>query len=260
MLLQEFSVFVRSESPSFAKRAQLRVMTQLPQPLKAQPTVYIVDDDQATRKSLRWLVETLGVSVQTFHSGASFLDSYDPVQPGCLVLDVMMAGMTGLELQRELNAREIEIPVIVLTGYGDVPTAVNALKNGAVEFLEKPFDGEVLLEQVRKALELDDSRRREWDAGEEVRARYKRLTPREKQILKMVVDGLSSKEIATLCGVSFKTVEAHRAKIMKKMEATGVAHLVKMVVSCTDIGSQTVTEPSANSGNGVASAGGAAGD
>jgi FixJ family two-component response regulator len=235
-------------------------MTQLTPPVKAQPTVYIVDDDQATRKSLRWLVETLGVSVQTFHSGASFLDSYDPVQPGCLVLDVMMAGMTGLELQRELNARKIEIPVIVLTGYGDVPTAVNALKNGAVEFLEKPFDGEVLLEQVRKALELDDSQRRERDAGEEVRARYKRLTPREKQILKMVVDGLSSKEIATLCGVSFKTVEAHRAKIMKKMEATGVAHLVKMVVTfCTDIDNQTVKEPSGNSASGVASAGGAAG-
>ncbi len=227
-------------------------MTQLTTPLKTQPTVYIVDDDQATRKSLRWLVETLGVSVQTFHSGASFLDSYDPVQPGCLVLDVMMAGMSGLELQRELNARKIEIPVIVLTGYGDVPTAVVALKNGAIEFLEKPFDGEVLLEQVRKALELDSSRRRERDAGDVIRQRLARLTPREREILKMVVDGLSSKEIATKLGVSFKTVEAHRAKVMKKMEAKSVAQLVKMVVSCTDIGSQSATEGGVDSGNGAA--------
>ena len=207
--------------------------------LSSQPTVYVVDDDQATRKSLRWLVETLGVPVQTFHSGASFLDSYDPLQPGCLILDVMMGGMSGLDLQKELNERKIEIPVIVLTGYGDVPTAVRALKNGAVEFLEKPFDGEVLLEQVRRALEVDALRRRERDAGEVVRTRLSRLTPREMEILKLVVEGLSSKEIANKLDVSFKTVEAHRAKIMRKMEASGVAQLVRMVVSNTDIGDES---------------------
>jgi two-component system, LuxR family, response regulator FixJ len=218
---------------------------------KAQPTVYIVDDDQATRKSLRWLVETLGVSVQTFHSGASFLDSYDPAQPGCLVLDVMMAGMSGLELQRELNERQVEIPVIVLTGYGDVPTAVIALKNGAIEFLEKPFDGEVLLDQVRRALELDSLRRRERDAGEAVRQRLSSLTPREDEILKLVVDGLSSKEIASQLEVSFKTVEAHRAKIMRKMKANGVAQLVKMVVTCTEVGSHgtDADSPAKTAGN-----------
>ncbi|HET6327622.1 MAG TPA: response regulator [Planctomycetaceae bacterium] len=205
-------------------------------PFPSQPTVYVVDDDQATRKSLRWLVETLGVPVQTFHSGVSFLDSYDPSQPGCLVLDVMMAGMTGLELQKELNERKIQIPVIVLTGYGDVPTAVRALKNGAVEFLEKPFDGEVLLEQIRRALGIDADRRRERDASEVVRLRLAKLTPREREILKLVVDGLSSKEIATQLEVSFKTVEAHRAKIMRKMEANGVAQLVRMVVTTTDPG------------------------
>jgi len=207
--------------------------------LQMHPTVFVVDDDQATRKSLRWLVETLGVPVQTFHSGASFLDSYDPAQPGCLVLDVMMGGgMSGLELQKELNERQIEIPVIVLTGYGDVPTAVRALKNGAVEFLEKPFDGEVLLEQVRRALSIDALRRRERDANEVVRQRLLKLTPREGEILNLVVDGLSSKEIATQLEVSFKTVEAHRAKIMRKMQANGVAQLVRMVVTTTDIGTQ----------------------
>jgi two-component system, LuxR family, response regulator FixJ len=219
-------------------------MTESIPQLKTQPTVYIVDDDQATRKSLRWLVETLGVPVQTFHSGTSFLDSYDPSQPGCLVLDVMMAGLSGLEIQRELNERQFQIPVIVLTGYGDVPTAVRALKNGAVEFLEKPFDGEALLQQIRRALELDCSRRREHEAGEEVRQRLARLTPREAEILKLVVDGLSSKEIAAQLKVSFKTVEAHRAKIMRKMEANGVAQLVRMYV--------TTMGPSAQaSGNGA---------
>jgi two-component system response regulator FixJ len=212
-------------------------------PLPSQPTVFVVDDDQATRKSLRWLVETLGVPVQTFHSPTSFLDSYDPTQPGCLVLDVMMGGgMSGLDLQKELNGREIEIPVIVLTGYGDVPTAVRALKNGAVEFLEKPFDGEVLLEQIRRALEIDATRRRERDAGEVVRQRLMKLTPRETEILGLVVEGLSSKEIATQLDVSFKTVEAHRAKIMRKMEANGVAQLVRMVVTTTDLGPATADD------------------
>ena len=124
-----------------------------------QPTVYIVDDDLATRKSLRWLVETLGVPVQTFHCAVSFLDAYDPSMPGCLVLDMMMPGMSGLELQKELLDRGIDIPVIVLTGYADVSTAVRTLKNGAVEFLEKPFNDDVLLEQIRKALALDTLRR-----------------------------------------------------------------------------------------------------
>ena len=199
--------------------------------LQMHPTVFVVDDDQATRKSLRWLVETLGVPVQTFHSGASFLDSYDPAQPGCLVLDVMMGGgMSGLELQKELNERQIEIPVIVLTGYGDVPTAVRALKNGAVEFLEKPFDGEVLLEQVRRALSIDALRRRERDANEVVRQRLLKLTPREGEILNLVVDGLSSKEIATQLEVSFKTVEAHRANLMRKLRLRSVSELVRYAI------------------------------
>jgi two-component system, LuxR family, response regulator FixJ len=196
-----------------------------------QPTVYIVDDDQATRKSLRWLVETLGVPVKTFHCAVSFLDAYDPSQPGCLVLDVMMPGMSGLELQQELRQRGIDIPVIVLTGYGDVASAVRALKNGAVEFLEKPFNDEVLLEQIRRALTLDSRRRGERGEKEIVRERISRLTPREHEILGLVVDGLSSKEIAARLDVSFKTVEAHRAKIMRKMEAESVAQLVRIVVS-----------------------------
>ncbi len=198
-----------------------------------QPTVYIVDDDQATRKSLRWLVETLGVPVQTFHCAVSFLDAYDPSMPGCLVLDMMMPGMSGLELQRELNERGIDIPTIVLTGYADVATAVRTLKGGAVEFLEKPFNDDVLLEQIRLALALDARRRSERGARDVVRDRMARLTPREGEILDHVVEGLSSKEIASRLNVSFKTVEAHRAKVMRKMEAESVAQLVRLVVSST---------------------------
>jgi two-component system, LuxR family, response regulator FixJ len=197
----------------------------------SQPTVYIVDDDLATRKSLRWLVETLGVPVQTFHCAVSFLDAYDPSMPGCLVLDMMMPGMSGLELQKELLDRGIDIPVIVLTGYADVSTAVRTLKNGAVEFLEKPFNDDILLEQIRKALALDTLRRSQRGAREVVHERMARLTPREREILDLVVEGLSSKEIAGRLTVSFKTVEAHRAKVMRKMEAESVAQLVRMVVS-----------------------------
>jgi two-component system, LuxR family, response regulator FixJ len=201
-----------------------------------QPTVYIVDDDQATRKSLRWLVETLGVPVQTFHCAVSFLDAYDPSMPGCMVLDMMMPGMSGLELQQELNARGIDIPVIVLTGYADVATAVRTLKGGAVEFLEKPFNDDVLLEQIRLALALDARRRSERGARDVVHERMLRLTPRESEILDLVVEGLSSKEIAGRLNVSFKTVEAHRAKVMRKMEAESVAQLVRMVVSANSKG------------------------
>jgi two-component system, LuxR family, response regulator FixJ len=168
----------------------------------------------------------------------SFLDAYDAAQPGCLVLDMMMPGMNGLELQRELLDRGIEIPVIVLTGYGDVPTAVRALKNGAVEFLEKPFNDDVLLEQIRLALMLDGRRRRERDVLDLVHERIARLTPREYEILALVVDGLSSKEIAGRLTVSFKTVEAHRAKIMRKMEAESVAQLVRIVVSANSLADQ----------------------
>jgi two-component system response regulator FixJ len=196
-----------------------------------QPTVYIVDDDQATRKSLRWLVETLAVPVKTFHCATSFLEEYDPDEPGCLVLDVMMPGMTGLDLQRELNARRIDIPIIILTGYADVSTAVQTLKNGAFEFLEKPLNDDVLLERIQQALATDTQRRANRGMSGAVRERIARLTRREYDVLGLVVDGLSSKQIAGRLNVSFKTVEAHRAKIMKKMEAESVAQLVRIIVS-----------------------------
>ena len=206
----------------------------LPSPT-LQPTVYIVDDDAGVRKSLRWLIETLGVPVKTFESAANFLDVCDARMPGCLVLDVVMPGMTGLELQEELRRRGAEIPIIMLTGYADVPTAVRSLKNGAVEFLEKPFDDDVLLQQVQRALALDARRRKERGECDDVFERMTRLTPREHEVLDLVVEGLSSKEIAARISVSFKTVEAHRAKIMTKIEAASVADLVRLVVGASSL-------------------------
>ena len=194
-----------------------------------QATIYIVDDDEGLRKSLRWLIETLDVRVETYESAESFLGIYQPDGPSCLVVDVAMPAMTGLELQRELRRRGDQIPVIVLTGYGDVPTAVDALKHGAIEFLEKPFESELLLARIGEALAEDARRDQQRKEFRVVQQRLSGLTPRQSEVLRLVVEGLSSKEIAVRLFVSFKTVEAHRQAIMKKMEARSVAELVRTV-------------------------------
>jgi two-component system response regulator FixJ len=200
-------------------------------PPLAQQTVFIVDDEPAIRRSLQLLIEMLGMPVRAFPSAPSFLDAYKPGDSGCLILDLGMPEMTGLDLQQELIRRGCDIPIIVLTGYGDIPSAICALKSGAVEFLEKPVDDDVLLDHVRRALALDAQHRRQRSEHNSVRVRVERLTPREREVLRLVVDGLASKEIAQRLHVSCKTVEAHRARIMKKMETDGVADLVRIVVS-----------------------------
>lgn len=194
-------------------------------------TVYVVDDDPAVRKSLRWLIESVGLPVKTFGAGSEFLEQYDRHAPGCLVLDVRMPGMSGLELHEKLREFGRHLPVIVMTAFGDIPMAVRAIKSGAVHFFEKPVKDQVLLDHIQAAL-LEDARWRERAEHDEmVRARHQRLTKRECQVLREVVDGLSSKEIGGKLGVSFKTVEAHRAKIMKKMEADSVPHLIRLYLS-----------------------------
>ena len=196
----------------------------------AQQTVFIVDDEAAIRKSLQLLIEMLGVSVQTFPSAASYLDAYQPGDAGCLILDLRMPGTNGLDLQHELIRRGFDMPVIVLTGFGDVPSAIRALKSGAFEFLEKPVDDDVLLDHVRRALALDAQQRRQRSGHDIVRERIERLTLREREVLGLVVEGLSSKEIGHRLRVRCKTVEAHRARIMKKMETESVVDLVRIVV------------------------------
>jgi two-component system response regulator FixJ len=197
----------------------------------AQQTVFIVDDEAAIRKSLKLLIEMLGVSVRTFPSAAGYLDAYQPGDAGCLILDLRMPWMNGLELQQELIRRGFDMPAIVLTGFGDVPSAIRALKSGAFEFLEKPVDDDVLIDHVRRALALDAQRRRQRSEHDTVRERIERLTPREREVLGLVVEGLSSKEIGHKLRVSCKTVEAHRARIMKKMETESVVDLVRVVVA-----------------------------
>lgn len=193
-------------------------------------TVFVVDDDQAMRGSLHWLIESVGMQVETFDSAHAFLDAYDPGRAGCLLLDVRMPGMSGLELQAYLGRRAIRIPVIIITGHGDVAMAVKAMKAGAVDFIEKPFDDEQLLNSIRKALEYDEQQRALQARKAEIAARLVALTPREREVMAMVTDGKSNKEIAAALSVSAKTVEVHRARVMDKMRADSLAELVRMAM------------------------------
>ncbi|MCG8048696.1 MAG: response regulator transcription factor [Candidatus Thiodiazotropha endolucinida] len=195
------------------------------------PTVFVVDDDQAMRNSLKWLIESVSMQVETFESADAFIKSYYPGRSGCLLLDVRMPGMSGLELQEYLRANQIAIPVIIITGHGDVPMAVRAMKSGAVDFIEKPFNDELLLESIRYALALDVKQRDMQKQRAEIATRLARLTPREHEVMVMVTNGKANKEIACSLGVSAKTVEAHRARVMEKMQANSLAELVRMAIS-----------------------------
>ncbi len=191
-------------------------------------TVFVVDDDQAIRNSLKWLIESVGMKVQTFTSADDFLGSYYPGRAGCLLLDVRMPGMSGLDLQAYLARREYRLPVIIITGHGDVSMAVKAMKAGAADFIEKPFDDEALLESIRNALQHDEKQRALRAQRADIATRLVELTPREREVMNMVTEGKSNKEIAAALGVSAKTVEVHRARVMDKMRAESLAELVRM--------------------------------
>ncbi|MES9817879.1 MAG: response regulator transcription factor [Candidatus Thiodiazotropha sp.] len=206
------------------------------------PTVFVVDDDQAMRNSLKWLIESVSMQVETFESADAFIKSYYPGRSGCLLLDVRMPGMSGLELQEYLRANQIAIPVIIITGHGDVPMAVRAMKSGAVDFIEKPFNDELLLESIRYALALDVKQRDMQKQRAEIATRLARLTPREHEVMVMVTNGKANKEIASSLGVSAKTVEAHRARVMEKMQANSLAELVRMAISANLTLSETKSE------------------
>jgi len=195
-------------------------------------TVFIVDDDPAVRDALHQQLTGAGFLVQTFGDGRSFLDSIRPEDSGCVVLDMAMPGMTGMEVQAALSTRGIQLPVIFLTAFGDIPLTVNALKGGAMDFLEKPTPGPVLVGKLREALALDAKRRREIGECRATRERYEELTDREREILHLVVQGQSSKKIAQRLGISHRTVEVHRTHIMLKMGAGSVAELAGMATAC----------------------------
>ena len=196
--------------------------------MTADAIVFVVDDDASVRRSTERLVRSIGFDVQTFASAKEFLDGARLEKPGCLVLDVRMPGSSGLDLQRELSQRGVGIPIVFLTGHGDIPTTVRAMKAGAVEFLTKPVKSRDLLAAIRGAIErgqVSHQARREVDA---LRERYERLTPREREVLPLVVAGLLNKQIAGELEASERTVKFHRAHVMRKMQAESLAELVRM--------------------------------
>lgn len=192
-------------------------------------TVFIVDDDEAVRRSLEWLVGSVGLRAESFASARSFLEVYHPDRPGCLIVDMRMADISGLELQEWLKDHGATLPVIVMTAFGDVKTAVRAMKHGAIDFIEKPFNEQQVLELIQSSIAEDAERRRQAGDDRQVGESLKRLTPREREVLGYVVEGFSNKEIAREMGIVPKTVEVHRARVMEKMQARSLADLVRKV-------------------------------
>lgn len=200
--------------------------------MNAESIVYVVDDDQAMVESLSWMIESVGLKVKTFTRAQDFLDCYNPDQPGCLLLDVRMPGMSGPELQNRLNDHGTPtLPIIFISGHGDVPLAVRVMKAGAVDFLTKPFNDQILLESINKALRLDITNREKRQENAQAEAKFALLSPREIQVLQGIVAGKQNKVISAELKISLKTVEAHRASVMKKMSVKSVPELVKLVLN-----------------------------
>jgi two-component system response regulator FixJ len=197
--------------------------------MRDAPTVFVVDDDPAVCDALRWLVESTGWRVETFAGARAFLDAYDPARPGCLVLDVRMPEMSGPELQAELAARKITLPIILLSAHGTVPVAVRALKAGALDFVEKPYDARQLLARIREAVAVDQQARDQRAAHAEVEAWLSRLTARERDILQRLLAGEANKKIATALGISPRTVEVHRARILTKLQAKSLLEVTRLI-------------------------------
>jgi RNA polymerase sigma factor (sigma-70 family) len=194
----------------------------------SKSTVYIVDDDQAIRHAMELLMRSVGLDYEIFHSGDDFLSNHSNDRAGCLVLDIRMPGLGGLELQEKLNESGSTLPVIFITGHGDVPMAVEAMQKGAVDFIQKPFRDQELLDRIGEALKTDQERRSAREEKTEVLIRIEKLTNRERQVLDLVVTGKPNKVIAYELGVSQRTVEIHRARVMEKMQAKSLADLVRM--------------------------------
>jgi FixJ family two-component response regulator len=196
----------------------------------ARPTIFVVDDDSAVRDALKLLLRSVGQAVETYGSAQEFLDAYSEDRPGCLVLDIRMPGMSGLELQQRLNEKHSILPIIFITGHGDVPMAVEAMQAGAVDFIQKPFRDQDLIDRINQALEKDSSNRAALGERNDIRRRLETLTPREREVLDLVVHGKANKVIAGDLKLSQRTVEIHRARVMEKMQASSLAHLVRMVL------------------------------
>jgi FixJ family two-component response regulator len=203
------------------------------------PMVFIVDDDDAVRASLGFLLKSVGIAATSLDSAQAFLAAHDFLQPGCLLLDIRMPGMSGLELQQQLNLRGAIIPVIFITGHGDVPMAVAAMKDGAFDFVQKPFRDQDLIDRVQRALAKDQEHRVALSQYTKIRARLESLTPREREVLELMTRGKPNKVMAADLGISQRTVEIHRARVMEKMEARSLAQAVRMMM---DLNNSVVAE------------------
>jgi FixJ family two-component response regulator len=195
-----------------------------------KPIVFLVDDDEAVRDSLSLLMKSVALTSRSFATAADFLAEYDPDCPGCLILDIRMPGMSGMELQQKLIDMRAILPIIFITGHGDIPMAVEAMQRGAIDFIPKPFRDNELLDRVNKALEDDRINRESMVERDEVEERMEKLTPRETQVLELVVQGKANKVIAGDLDVSQRTVEIHRARVMEKMQVRSLAQLVRAVM------------------------------
>jgi FixJ family two-component response regulator len=198
--------------------------------MSQEPTVFIVDDDNEVREAISLLMDSVGLASETFDSAWAYLACFDPKRPGCLVLDVRMRQMSGLELQERLTEEQIHPPVIIITGHGDVPMAVRAVKAGAVDFIEKPFNDQALLDAVHRAIEIDAEQRGHALQVASIQERLERLTRREQEVLHQILAGKRNKVIAADLGISQSTVEAHRAKVMEKLEARSLSELMRMML------------------------------
>jgi two-component system response regulator FixJ len=199
--------------------------------MTAGATVFVVDDNAGVRKSLRALMESAGLAVEAYASGEEFLDAYDPERGGCLILDVRLRSSSGLDLQDRLRQRKATLPIIVMTGYGNVPTSVRALKAGAIDFLQKPVPPKLLLERVRAAMELDRQARAAASERATVTQRLAHLTPREREVVELLIAGNTSKKIAAALHVSVRTAEGHRRMVFAKMSVSSAAQLVRVVLN-----------------------------
>ena len=203
---------------------------EVPAPRTSKPTAYVVDDDEAIRTLWRWLLESNGIAVQTFATAAEFIAAYQEGGLACLVLDVRLPGMSGLELQQYLKQKGIDIPIVFVSGHGDVSTAVSAIKGGAVDFIQKPFGYREVLQIIQRAFERDAEIREKRARRSQVAERLANLTERERAVMRRVIEGKLNKVIADELGISVKTVEFHRAKVMEKMGADSVAGLVQLMM------------------------------
>ena len=196
--------------------------------------VYVIDDDEAFRDSLVWLLESSQYTVRAFDSAEAFLDAASPDMSGCVIADVRMSGITGLELHRRLQALGVDLPTIIVTGHGDVPMAVTAFRDGVVDFIEKPLDDQYVLERIEFCLAKARENARLRQKADEFARRYESLTQREKEVLEYIVAGKLNKQIADLMDISIKTVEVHRSRVMEKMQVTNVAELVRQKLSFSE--------------------------